>query len=161
MAKHTEFIRLVADGVGQSEAYRVTCGNLSVTSNVAKVKGSQLAKKYANEINQERERLKKVVEAAQYGKVSDIAEKRIMDSVERMEWLSKLADGSIKAVRPIVVGGELVEYSEEPSHSDRIKAIAELNKMDGSYAPTKTESTVTDTRPPSTITMPDGKVIEV
>ena len=161
MAKHTEFIRLVADGVAQSEAYRVTCGNLSVTANVAKVKGSQLAKKYATEINQERERLKKVIEAAQDNKLAEISEKRIMDSVERMEWLSRLADGSIKAVRPIVVGGSIVEYSEEPSHTDRIRAIAELNKMDGSYAPTKTESTVTDTRPPSTITMPDGTVIEV
>jgi hypothetical protein len=33
--------------------------------------------------------------------------------------------------------------------------------MDGSYAPAKTETTITDTRPPSTVTMPDGTKIEI
>ena len=161
MAKHSEFIRLVADGVNQSEAYRLTYTNKDLTDLTTRVEGSKLAKKYQTEINQERERLKKVIETAQDNKLAEISEKRIMDSVERMEWLTKLVDGTIKAKRPIVIAGEIIEYEEEPSHTDRVKAIAELNKMDGSYAPTKTESTVTDTRPPSTITMPDGTVIEV
>lgn len=136
-AKHTEFIRLVANGESQVTAYKVTCGNKAVTSNVAKVKGSQLAKKYALLINEERERLRKVVEAANDSKVSEIAQKRIMSAAERMEWLTKLVDGTIKAKRPFVVGGKIMEYPEEPSHSDRVKALAELNKMDGSYAPTQ------------------------
>ena len=161
MAKHTEFIRLVADGVNQSEAYRLTCTNKDLTDLTTRVEGSKLAKKYQNEISQERERLKNVLEAAYDSKITEIAEKRIMDSAERMEWLTKLADGSIKAVRPIVVAGSIVEYSEEPSHTDRIRAIAELNKMDGSYAPAKVENTLTDARTPSTITLADGTVIEV
>ena len=136
-SKHTDFIRLVANGESQVTAYKVTCGNKEVTSNVAKVKGSQLAKKYADLIAEQRDNLKKVVEEAQKEKVAEIAQKRIMSSAERMEWLTKLVDGTIKAKRPFVVGGKIMEYPEEPSHSDRVKALAELNKMDGSYAPTQ------------------------
>jgi hypothetical protein len=49
----------------------------------------------------------------------------------------------------------------KPSFGERRAAIAELNKMDGSYAPAKTETTITDTRPPSKITTPDGLIIEL
>jgi hypothetical protein len=136
-AKHTEFIRLVANGTNQSEAYRATVGNPKATISACKAKASQLAKKYADLIAQEREKLKAIVEEAQKEKVAEIAQKRIMSSAERMEWLTKLVDGTIKAKRPFVVGGKIMEYPEEPSHSDRVKALAELNKMDGSYAPTQ------------------------
>lgn len=136
-AKHTEFIRLVANGTNQSEAYVLTNPNKNLTKGTIKVESSKLAKKYAELIAQERERLRKVVEAANDSKVSEIAQKRIMSAAERMEWLTKLVDGTIKAKRPFVVGGKIMEYPEEPSHSDRVKALAELNKMDGSYAPTQ------------------------
>ena len=140
-SKHIEFVQLVAKGVQQEEAYRLTIGNKDTTSGSARAQGSKLAKKYALLINEERERLRKVVEAANDSKVSEIAQKRIMSLVERMEWLTKLVDGTIKAKRPFVVGGKIMEYPEEPSHSDRVKALAELNKMDGSYAPAKQDIT--------------------
>ena len=63
--------------------------------------------------------------------------KAIMTADERKEYLTKLINGEIKAKRPFVIGGKIMEYPEEPTHSDRIKAIAELNKMDGDYAPVK------------------------
>ena len=138
-AKHLDFISLVAAGEEQGIAYKLTVGKNGVSKQVSQVKGSQLAKKYALLIDEERQRLRKVVEAANDSKVAEIAQKRIMSSAERMEWLTMMADGTIKAKRPFVVAGKIMEYPEEPSHSDRIKALAELNKMDGSYAPTKTD----------------------
>lgn len=39
--------------------------------------------------------------------------------------------------------------------------IAELNKMDGSYAPAETKTTITDTRPPAKVKLPDGTEIEI
>ena len=60
-----------------------------------------------------------------------------MTADERKELLTKLITGEIKAKRPFVIGGKIMEYPEEPTHRDRISAIAELNKMDGAYAPTK------------------------
>lgn len=141
LAKHSEFIMLVAGGTNQSEAYVLTNPNKNLTKGTIKVESSKLAKKYALLINEERERLRKVVEAANDSKVSEIAQKRIMSLVERMEWLTKLVDGTIKAKRPFVVGGKIMEYPEEPSHADRVRALAELNKMDGSYAPAKQDIT--------------------
>lgn len=159
--KHADFINLVAGGTSQTDAYKVTCGNMAVTSSVAKVKGSQLSKKYALLIAQERERLRKVVEAANDSKVSEIAQLNIMGKAERMELLSQMALGTLKIKTPFVIAGKIMEYPADPSAADRRAAISELNKMAGDYAPAKTETTITDTRPPSKITTPDGLIIEL
>jgi len=145
-AKNQEFIRLVANGTNQSKAYTLTNPNKNLTKGTIKVESSKLAKKYAVLIDEERQRLRKVIEAANDSKVAEIAQKRIMSSAERMEWLTMMADGTIKAKRPFVVAGKIMEYYEDPSHADRIRALAELNKMDGSYAPAKTEVTISETQ---------------
>lgn len=86
-----------------------------------------------------KERLTKVDEQA----AIEARKKAIMTADERKEYLTKLVNGEIKAKRPFVIGGKIMEYPEEPTHSDRIKAIAELNKMDGDYAPVKSTVTLT------------------
>ena len=63
----------------------------------------------------------------------------IMTVAERVDYLVKTLKGEITTPIPITQGGKTVEYKLKPSHSDRLKALAELNKMDGSYAPTKQE----------------------
>ena len=73
----------------------------------------------------------------------DARKKAIMNTDERKEWLTKMIMGEMKAKRPFVIGGKIMEYPEDPSHTDRLKALAELNKMDGDYAPTKTAFTDT------------------
>jgi hypothetical protein len=160
-AKHSEFIMLVAGGTNQSEAYVLTNPNKNLTKGTIKVESSKLAKKYALLINEERERLRKVVEAANDSKVSEIAQMNIMGKAERMELLTKMAKGELKIKTPFVIAGKIMEYPAEPTASDRRAAIAELNKMAGDYAPAKTETTITDTRPPSKITTPDGLIIEL
>ena len=159
--KHIEFINLIAKGETQSNAYKLSVGKKGVSKQVSEVKGSQLAKKYAVLINEERERLRKVVEAANDSKVSEIAQMNIMGKAERMELLTKMAKGELKIKTPFVIAGKIMEYPAEPTASDRRAAIAELNKMAGDYAPAKTETTITDTRPPSKITTPDGLIIEL
>ena len=74
----------------------------------------------------------------------DARKKAIMNADERKEWLTKMINGEMKAKRPFVINGKIMEYPEDPSHSDRLKALAELNKMDGEYAPTK--NAITDTK---------------
>ena len=160
-SKHIEFVQLVAKGETQSNAYKLSVGKKGVSKQVSEVKGSQLAKKYALLINDERERLRKVVEAANDSKVSEIAQMNIMGKAERMELLTKMAKGELKIKTPFVIAGKIMEYPAEPTASDRRAAIAELNKMAGDYAPAKTETTITDTRPPSKITTPDGLIIEL
>ena len=160
-SKHIEFVQLVAKGVQQEEAYRLTIGNKDTTSGSARAQGSKLAKKYALLINEERERLRKVVEAANDSKVSEIAQMNIMGKAERMELLTKMAKGELKIKTPFVIAGKIMEYPAEPTASDRRAAIAELNKMAGDYAPSQLNTTITDTRPPSKITTPDGLIIEL
>jgi hypothetical protein len=65
----------------------------------------------------------------------------IMAADDRKEYLTKLIMGEIKAKQPFVIGGKIMEYPSEPNHSDRIRAIAELNKMCGDYSPTKIANT--------------------
>lgn len=139
--KHQEFIKLVAKGTNQSEAYTLTNPNKNLTKGTIKVESSKLAKKYAELIAQERKRIKEIVQAAQDQSIATVAQMHILSAAERMEWLTKLVSGEIKAKRPFVIGGKIMEYPEEPSHNDRIKALAELNKMDGSYAPQKVAQT--------------------
>jgi hypothetical protein len=64
-----------------------------------------------------------------------------------MEMLSKIAKGEVKIKKPFVIAGKIMEYPSEPDHNDRTKAIAELNKMDGSYAATKTDLKVIAEQP--------------
>ena len=160
-AKHSEFIMLVAGGTNQSEAYVLTNPNKNLTKGTIKVESSKLAKKYALLINEERERLRKVVEAANDSKVSEIAQMNIMGKAERMELLTKMAKGQLKIKTPVVIAGKIMEYPAEPTASDRRAAIAELNKMDGSYAPAESKISLNDQRDPSKLKLPNGNEIEL
>jgi hypothetical protein len=122
--KHKDFINLVSNGSEQDKAYMVTVGNNKVTSATARVKGSQLAKKYAKQIELERKRISDIVNHVKDGELAENAYKDVLSKADRMKFLS----------------GLVTTDSEKIFTGDKIKAVAELNKMDGSYAPTKVES---------------------
>lgn len=135
---HIKFIELVAGGEAIGKAYQLITKN-KPTIKTANENGSKLAKRYAIEIATERDKLQKAISLAHESDTLKSALKSVLSKAERLEWLTKLVNGEIKAKVPFVIGGKIMEYPSEPSHSDRIKALAELNKMDGSYAPTKQE----------------------
>jgi hypothetical protein len=71
----------------------------------------------------------------------------ILTAIERQEYLTQIIKGEIKIPNTkfffdsrlsAVIHQEVEEY---PDHAARIRAIAELNKMDGAYAPTKVAQT--------------------
>lgn len=66
----------------------------------------------------------------------------IMSANDRKVYLTKVLNGEIKIKKPFAIGGKIMEYPSEPDHADRLKALAELNKMEGEYAPTKTEGKI-------------------
>ena len=68
--------------------------------------------------------------------------KAIMSADDRKELLTSIANGTLKIKKPFVIAGKIMEYPAEPDHTDRKNAIAELNKMDGAYAPAKVQNTV-------------------
>jgi len=87
-----------------------------------------------------KERLTKVDEQA----AIEARKKAIMTADERKEVLTKIANGTLKIKRPFVIGGKIMEYPAEPDATDRRNAIAELNKMEGDYAPSKVAQTDKD-----------------
>jgi hypothetical protein len=62
---------------------------------------------------------------------------KILTSIERQEILSKIALGQLPLKKLIVCDGIIEEREVVPDWMDRKNAIAELNKMDGSYSPAK------------------------
>lgn len=66
---------------------------------------------------------------------------KILTVVERMEILSSIARGEIPLTKPIVVDKSIELIKVVPDWMDRKSAIAELNKMQGEYAPAKIDHT--------------------
>lgn len=65
---------------------------------------------------------------------------KILTVIERMEILSAIAKGEIPLTKPMVVDKNIENVPVVPDWMDRRAAIAELNKMQGEYAPVKTET---------------------
>ncbi len=63
----------------------------------------------------------------------------IIEVDERKEILSMIARGGIPLTKAMVVDGKIQHVDVVPDWMDRKNAIAELNKMDGTYAPEKKE----------------------
>lgn len=67
---------------------------------------------------------------------------KIMGALERQEVLTAIARGEIPLQKPMVCDGLIQKIEVVPDWMDRKNAIAELNKMDGAYAPSKAETTI-------------------
>ena len=138
-AKHLEFIRLVANGETQSNAYKVSFGKLKVSKNVSEVKGSQLAKKYALQIQQARENAQKVIEQANKEKEAEIALKQILTQAEVDAKLCKIINGELIEVQQLNTQGKVFKALITPTISEQRLAIETYNKRFGSNEAIKTE----------------------
>lgn len=136
---HINFIRLIAEGKGQGEAYQLSVAKKSLSPSVAHVQGCKLAKKYSNEINSERKRISSIIESSKDTASAAIEASAIMDRLERMKLLSDIARGNLSVEQAISTKDGIDIVEAKPSFSERRAAISELNKMDGSYSPTKQE----------------------
>jgi len=85
----------------------------------------------------------------------------IMTAIDRMELLNRIANGEVKVKQPFVIGGKIMEYPSEPTFTERRAAIAELNKMDGSYAPTKVAQTDADGNDLCEFVLPNGTKVSL
>lgn len=83
-------------------------------------------------------RLKKKIEDVDTILALESHKRDIMRSDDRKEYLTKVILGKTKVQKIVVVGG-VAEYMDiAPDHKERLAALAELNKMEGDYSPTKT-----------------------
>lgn len=85
-------------------------------------------------------------------------ESKIMTAMERKLLLTQIAKGEVEIpTKEAKWDSEQRKFVMIPvmnlaDHGSRIRAIAELNKMDGEYQPTKIDATITEKKLPSWLT---------
>lgn len=141
--KQLKFVKLVAQGMNQAEAYVSTIAIKDTTEFNARAQASKTAKKYAKQIAAERRIAKRIQDTAEEKAIVKTAERRILSKADRMEILTDMASGRLKVTKVSVVAGQLVEHEVHADFSERRGALTELNKMTGDYEPVKTEVEVT------------------
>jgi hypothetical protein len=62
-----------------------------------------------------------------------------LTALERQEILAQIALGELEIEQEVATATGVKIVRNKPDFNDRKAAIAELNKMDGSYAPAKSE----------------------
>lgn len=62
---------------------------------------------------------------------------QIMNAMERKHILTQIARGELEVTKSVPNGKTIDHIITTPDYNDRKAAIAELNKMDGDYAPIK------------------------
>jgi len=98
--------------------------------------------RYSDEVKLIQERSKVLSEEAAIK-----ASLETLSVAERIDLLVKMAKGEINIEQEVATKEGITTITVKASHSDRRAAIAELNKMDGSYAATKTDITVKQEQP--------------
>lgn len=102
---------------------------------------AEAEKQYLENQNRLRPIKEKAEEEAVYEATKEAIKTGILSKLERQKILSDIAKGDIPLSKYIVCDGIIHEREIIPNWADRKAAIAELNKMDGEYAPIKTDIT--------------------
>jgi hypothetical protein len=152
-AKHTEFIRLVANGTNQSEAYILTNPNKNLTKGTIKVESSKLAKKYADLIAKEKKNIADIITST---KDSEVVQKALNDIVSQAEVDAVVfrifkPDELVEEI--MIIGGKAQVVKRKPTQSELQNAYDKYNKRFGSYAPTQTKIEIQKEQP----LFPDAK----
>lgn len=142
---HIEFCKAVSDGSTYKDAYKTYVSRkVNVSEAVCEKDGSLLGKKYAIYIQELKQKTSIAIDKAYENEAVKDALKSVMCKVERMQILTQIARGEIPLTKPMVVDKIIEEVDVVPDWMDRKNAIAELNKMDGSYSPIKVADTDID-----------------
>lgn len=93
------------------------------------------------------ERTKKALEGVRIAEEKKALKKAIMGKHERMEILTKIARQELLFEKEVPSKGGAMLLNAIPDYTDIKAAIAELNKMDGEYAPIRKDITTEDKSP--------------
>lgn len=138
--KQIEFCKEYVMGKDASHSYSIAFKRVNDSSTRAAASRLLKSNEIQSYISELQANNKKIVDLANDKAAEIVVEGSIADANERMVILTKIMRGEIPLVKPMVCDGVIEEISIVPDWSDRRAAIAELNKMDGSYAPTKQEN---------------------
>ena len=136
---HREFIRLVADGIAQDEAYRLTSTNNTLTTATCRVNGSKLAKKYALEIQDLKKKALDIVEEVNKNKDVKNALESILTKAEVDAHICNIIKGDLQEVQMLNNQGKVFKAKVSPTISERTKAAEVYYKRFGLNEAEKSE----------------------
>ena len=132
-----EMLLEIEMGISYSECLRVNDGLWGLPSSTFDRYWAEASKRYKARLDAIEEATTKVAVSMEVKALK----KAILSKHERQEILTQIAKGEIPLVKHIVCDGVIQEVDVVPAWADRRAAIAELNKMEGDYAPIKKDIT--------------------
>jgi len=135
--EHTEFIRLVANGKNQSEAYMVTVGKNKVTLGTAKKNGSLLAKKYYLEIGLEKKKMADLINEVRNSEVVKGAIKNIVSQAEADEKVFRILGTEDTVEDVMIIAGKAQIVKRKPNTFEIQRSYELYCKRFGSFSPVK------------------------
>ena len=132
-----EMLLEIEMGISYTECLRINDGLWGLPSSTFDRYWAEASKRYKARLDAIEEATTKVAVSMEVKALK----KAILSKHERQEILTQIAKGEIPLVKHIVCDGVIQEVDVVPAWADRRAAIAELNKMDGDYAPVKKDIT--------------------
>ena len=131
-----EMLLEIEMGISYSECLRINDGLWGLPSSTFDRYWAEASKRFKARLDAIEEATTKVAVSMEIKALK----KAILSKHERQELLSKLATGEIRSWREVVTESGVIKL-EYYSASEAKQNIAELNKMDGDYAPVKKDIT--------------------
>ena len=132
-----EMLLEIEMGISYTECLRINDGLWGLPSSTFDRYWAEASKRYKARLDAIEEATTKVAVSMEIKALK----KAILSKHERQEILTQIAKGEIPLVKHIVCDGVIQEVDVVPAWADRRAAIAELNKMEGDYAPIKKDIT--------------------
>ena len=132
-----EMLLEIEMGISYTECLRINDGLWGLPSSTFDRYWAEASKRFKARLDAIEEATTKVAVSMEIKALK----KAILSKHERQEILTQIAKGEIPLVKHIVCDGVIQEVDVVPAWADRRAAIAELNKMEGDYAPIKKDIT--------------------
>ena len=131
-AKQELFVNKIIEGMSQADAYRAAYSTKNMSDKTIHEAASRLVSdsKVSARLAELRGQLTK---------------ETIMTAQQRLEYLTRIVNGTEKEIIPQIVGGTVVEIEASTAIKTRLNALDIMNKMTGEYV-TKVEGSLNVTK---------------
>ena len=130
--KQIEFCQAVALGQSGTQAYAVAFKNDNM--NTCRANASRMLKQpeICDKINELQGVNRQLIEAAQARNIEKMVKYEVVTAAEKLEILSQMIRGQIPVQRAIVCQGKIEIIELKPGYGDRLKAMEQMGRIDGS-----------------------------
>lgn len=128
-------VNFIADCLRKGEQRKLILGKFgNKWVNVSRTTFDRRLRQAETQVAEEQARIKEQAEQ-EVSKEAGVLKSKILTSLERQAILSEMARGELETEVLLVTKDGIKKAKAKPTHAERRAAIAELNKMEGSYQP--------------------------